>query len=519
MPLEYESAQVDRTPSSGGAPFVPALLFAIVLIIVFTTYFDSFRSIVSKWSNDAAYSHGFLILPISAWLVWRKRAELSAVAITPSAWGVLATASCTLVWMVARGSGILVVEQFSAVALIPALVLAAFGWPMVRALLFPLAFLFFAVPFGRAFVPALMQVTADFSTLLLQWSGVPVLRSHMLISIPSGSFEIARACSGLNYLITSLVLGVLYAYLNFHGWRKRVICVAAFVVVPIVLNGLRVYLTILVSHWTDMRFGPGYEHVTFGRIFFVVIIVLLFWLGRRWHDTDPPVGHAASIVANPVNSWMAWWTLAAACLAALVGPVLLQQSMARAGAALSDTTQLVLWPAGAGSWQGPTSPDSGNWRPLYRGGITERQARYRAPDGMDVDIFVAVYGLGRTQGAEMISYNNMLTTADRKSLSPEISLPAGAEGHEITVRELQLEVGAETRLVWYWFVVGQRAVTGTFATKALEAAMVVTGGATDERIVVLSTPADDAARDRLTQFVREHAACVTPGFQGAACGP
>jgi len=62
-------------------------------------------------------------------------------------------------------------------------------------------------------------------------------------------------------------------------------------------------------------------------------------------------------------------------------------------------------------------------------------------------------------------------------------------------------------------------VTGTFATKALEAAMVVTGGATDERIVVLSTPADDAARDRLTQFVREHAACVTPGFQGAACGP
>jgi hypothetical protein len=62
-------------------------------------------------------------------------------------------------------------------------------------------------------------------------------------------------------------------------------------------------------------------------------------------------------------------------------------------------------------------------------------------------------------------------------------------------------------------------VTGAFATKALEAAMVVTGGATDERIVVLSTPADDAARDRLARFVREHAACVTPGFQGAACGP
>jgi EpsI family protein len=176
-------------------------------------------------------------------------------------------------------------------------------------------------------------------------------------------------------------------------------------------------------------------------------------------------------------------------------------------------------PAVSEAWQGPTTPGSGSWRPLYSGGVVERNVRYSAPDGRDVDVFVAVYGLGRTQGAEMISYNNMLTTVDRKSLAAEVSLRAGAVDREITVRELKLDAGAETRLVWYWFVVGQRAVTGAFATKALEAAMVVTGGATDERIVVLSTPADDAARDRLARFVREHAACVTPGFQGAACGP
>ena len=103
-----------------------------------------------------------------------------------------------------------------------------------------------------------MQVTADVATWLLQWTGVPVLRSHMYISIPSGSFEVARACSGLNYFITGLVLGVLYAYLTYRGWTKRVLCVAG---LPgrsrSLLNGLRVYVTILVSHLTDMRFGPG----------------------------------------------------------------------------------------------------------------------------------------------------------------------------------------------------------------------------------------------------------------------
>ena len=85
----------------------------------------------------------------------------------------------------------------------------------------------------------------------------------------------ARACSGLNYFVTSVVLGVLYGYLNYRGWLKRAVCVLAFVVIPVVLNGLRVYFTILVSHLTDMRFGPGTEHRTFGLIFFVVMMLVV----------------------------------------------------------------------------------------------------------------------------------------------------------------------------------------------------------------------------------------------------
>ena len=109
--------------------------------------------------------------------------------------------------------------------------------------------------------------------LLLQWTGIPVLRSHMYLTIPYGQFEVARACSGLNYFVTSLVLGVLYAYLNYRGWTKRIVCVAAFLVFPVVLNILRVYVIVVVSYLTEMRFGPGTEHVMFGRIFFVVVML------------------------------------------------------------------------------------------------------------------------------------------------------------------------------------------------------------------------------------------------------
>ena len=213
-----------------------ALLAGLFLLGV--TYRDTCASIVEKWWSDAAFSHGFLILPIFAWLVWRKRADLAQVAFRPSWAGLLLVFACVVAWIVANGSGVLVIEQLAVVAMVPALVLTTLGWSATRTLMFPLAFLFFLVPFGRGIVPELMQATADMATLLLQWSGVPVLRSHMYISIPSGSFEVARACSGLNYFVTSLVLGILYAHLTYRSWTKRAICVAAFVVIPITAQRL-----------------------------------------------------------------------------------------------------------------------------------------------------------------------------------------------------------------------------------------------------------------------------------------
>jgi exosortase A len=495
-------------------------MLMLALASVFVVYWPSYLSLIQKWYGDAAFSHGFLILPIVAWLIWRRKHELALHDARPSAWGLLAVLASTLAWAIARGSGVLVIEQLAVVAFIPSLVLATLGWPLTRVLLFPLLFLFFMVPFGRGLVPALMQVTADFSTLLLQWSGVPVFRSHMFISIPSGDFEVARACSGLNYFITSLVLGVLYAYLYYKSWRKRIVCVAAFIVIPIVLNGLRVYITILVSHWTEMRYGPGDEHVTFGRIFFVVMMLALFWIGRRWHDevdTDAVASLAQESRRAPSTPWKAWWPLPLALALALLAPTYVANAIATAREHLADHDSLVALPPAAAGWQGPTA-HTDSWRPLYRGGLVERQARFTDATNGAVDVFVAVYGLGTTVGAEMISYNNVLSANEHKSLasvvSRRVALP---DGSTLDVREARIVERGESLRVWYWFVVGDTPVTGEFAAKALEAIAFVTRSADSERIVTLSTPWDDDSGERLEAFVQAHGACVVQGFSPAAC--
>lgn len=493
-------------------------LLAATFVLVAWTYFDTYAAIVAKWRGDAAYSHGFLILPISLWLVWRTRAVLAQVDFGPSALGALVVLACTLSWIVARGSGVLVLEQFAAVALMPGLVLTALGWPATRVLLVPLGFMFFMVPFGRGLVPLLMQATAEFSTLLLQWTGVPVYRTHMYISIPNGNFEVARACSGLNYFTTSMVLGVLYAYLNFRSWPKRIACVAAFVVIPIVANVLRVYFTILVSHLTQMRYGPGTEHVTFGRVFFIVVVMALFWIGRRWHDDrSAPSRHAVRPARGMTRQLRTWWPLPLACMVALAGPAFAARSVARAAAHLSKPERLVLLPDAAHDWTGPHKV-LGRWRPRYRGSIFERQAFYSTPDGKPLDVFIAVYGLGTNGGAEMISYNNVLVPEEIGSLAQDARRRITTQdGDAFRVREVVLGYKESRQLVWQWYVVGERPVLGHFATKALEAVAFIMRSADTERIVTLATPLDSQSRARLQGFIDTYGHCAVTGFPYEVC--
>jgi exosortase A len=497
------------------------LLVAFVLAMASLgwAYYASFASIAEKWDSDATFSHGYLIIPVSLWLAWRKRNELRNVAFAPSWIGLVLLAAATAMWIVARGVGVIVLEQFAVAAMIPALVLTVLGWPVTRVLIVPLLFLFFAVPFGRGIVPLLMQQTADVSTWLLQLTGIPVHRSYMYVTIPAGQFEVAKACSGLNYFITGIVLGTLYAYLTYSGWKKRLLCILAFTVVPLILNGLRVFAIVLVSYWTDMRFGPGQEHVVFGRAFFIVVMLVMFWIGRRWAD-EPPAAAAAPASPSAPARWppMGWAVVALAFVAILAGPLLLDSSVARASARLADASRLIRLPAATAAWQGPADGE-GRWRPSYHDALTEQQAVYRREDGAAVDVFVAVYGLGVTQGAEMISYQNTVSPMELGSLveayQRRLVAPSGVT---VNARELTMRDSTGTHLVWHWFVVGEHATANEYKVKALEAVAFLTRGADSERIVTLSTPLDEGARERLQSFFDAHAECAASGFAAEACG-
>jgi len=135
-----------------------------------------------------------------------------------------------------------------------------------------------------------------------------------------------------------------------------------------------------------------------------------------------------------------------------------------------------------------------------------------------VDVFVAVYGLGISIGAEMISYNNLLYADERGSL-PEQRLLAIDLGDQrkLRVREVVVPAAGDSWLVWTWFMVGDRSMVNEFAVKAYESLAFVTRSADSERIVTLATHMDGDARGRLHAFVKAQGSCIATGFAAEAC--
>src|SRR6266849_4301157 len=149
----------------------PVLAAALAAFGILSLYWQTAWSIVAIWWRSETFAHGFLVVPICIWLVWRHREQL--VGITAKPWwpGLLGVFCAGALWLVASAADVLGVKQFALVFMIQAAVVTVVGKRVSRSLVFPLAFLLFAVPAGEIFLPTLIDWTANVTVSALRWSG------------------------------------------------------------------------------------------------------------------------------------------------------------------------------------------------------------------------------------------------------------------------------------------------------------------------------------------------------------
>ncbi len=391
---------------------LPAM--AGVLLAIVVLYWDTFVAMAAIWIRSETFAHAWLVPPIVLWLVWRLRHELATVTPRPQPWVLLPMAGVAAVWLLGDLAGVNAVTQFAVTALLALAVPAVLGFDLARRILFPLAFLFFMVPFGEFTTDKMMDWTADFTVWALVVTGIPVYREGLQFVIPSGTWSVIEACSGVRYLIASFMVGTLFAYLNYSSPWRRWAFVGVSIVVPIVANWVRAYMIVMLGHLSGNKIAVGVDHLIYGWVFFGLVIGIMFFIGARFTEPAPvpePPRDAGGAEGDGVS------------LAAVAGVLAVALAPHLAGWALDDPHRrdpVVLKPIKA---EGAATLGAADiiYEPVAEAAAATQTTRLKLPDG---DLFVHLaYYRAQTYGAKMTSSNNVFV----KSGDTKWSRQAGTE--------------------------------------------------------------------------------------------
>lgn len=466
----------------------------LLLLVIFRAHV---ALIVEAWETLPSHAHGYVVLAVVAYFAWKKRQALACIRLAPAWEGLAFMALAGLAAFAGELVSAGVVVQFSLVFMLQGAVWAILGWQAFRLLLGPLSFLLFAIPFGHDILPTLMDWTANATVVGLRASGVPVFQQDRNFVIPSGSWSVIEACSGIRYLLTSIFVGAIFAYMTYSKWHKRVLFMFWMLVLPLLANWLRAYTIVMVAHLSDNQWGLGLSHLALGWVVFAITVLGSFYIGGRWQDPEYPVSGIPDVRGVAPGRLGA---VAAACLVIALAAEHGNSQFDTAHPGLAPVLELAKFKAGLESSSAKAPPVA----PRFVGAAVIHRGTYRQGDG-EITLSVAYYR-NQKQGQELVNVQNVIEPSEHWAWRSSGRMVRPVEG----VADLRLETyalgdGRAVAALLYW--VGGRTTTSDVVAKLYQALNVVTGRGDDAaRVVLVATDQADGelAKARLSAFVRQH---------------
>ena len=490
-------------PGSQGVSWsqILPLLFALIVWILYW-YRDTAAAMVSIWARADTYAHAFVVPPISLWLIWRKRHELALLRPEPTFWLVFPALATTVFWLMAELTAVNALTQFTFVLILLLATVSILGFRISHRIAFPLGFLLFCVPVGDFMVPTLMEWTAWFTVLALRVTGIPAYQEGMQFIIPTGKWSVVEACSGIRYVIASVTVGTLFAYLNYVSLRRRLIFIGSSVIVPVIANWLRAYIIVMLGHLSGNKVAAGVDHLIYGWLFFGIVLAIMFIIGARWSEvpsaTKPvPMPHVN--VHPPTPAGKTWLVTVGIALVAAAGPlgfVAIDQTERAAEPSLARLTL----PAG---WH-ETTPIS-DWKPAYANVSVERQATY-TQDDKKVGLYVGYYRNQDYQRKLVTSTNVLVASSDSAWLvvsgnRSEVIL-GGMPANIRTAELLRTDAAGQRLVVWHWYWIDGKPTASDIEAKLLTAIARLRGRGDDSAVIILYAN-QESATDALPAFAMQ----------------
>lgn len=269
--------------------FQGMILFTAILLAIFGR--PLFRLAVYALHSEL-YSHILLIPFVCAYLIRLNKGKL-ALDSPPDrrrAWLPLAAGAMTLVvyWVaVHKGWHPPTPDYLAVMALSFLLFLLGGGFIFLganylRKIAFPVAMMFFCVPFPQAVregIETFFQFgSTDVAYAFLTATGMPVYLTGTHFHMPGFSLNVAPECSGIHSSVVLVITSLLAGYLFLKSPWKRLLLVLVVVPLALLRNGFRVFVIAQLC----VRIGPQMIdspiHHKGGPVFFVLSLVPLFLL-------------------------------------------------------------------------------------------------------------------------------------------------------------------------------------------------------------------------------------------------
>ena len=498
--LQQRPALGGHTSLAASRPWsLTLMLGGAGLAVLIVLFFDTAAKAVSVWSNSSAYNYSFLIIPVSAWLIWERRRELARMSPEPAPLFLLLMIPAAAAWLASDIADIYEGRQFALMGMIQIFLLSLLGWRVYRFLLFPLSYLWLLVPTGEFLLPWLQQLAADMSTRMIELSGLPVYQEGVIIQVPSGLYRVAPECAGLNFFLSSFALSLVYAQQVYQRWHKRLLCIAVALIIAIIANWIRIYAIIMLGDVLENPQEFLLDHGPYGWAFFAAVMMVSMGLGWLFRD---PLPAPAPVKATPRRATP--WRLAAVTAAALLIAAtprlyaeVLNSRTLPAGIALDLPERL-------GPWQ--RSGGKSDWRPRIPAADIRAQNRYLR-DGEAVDIAIAAF-IRQRPGYEVASNRNR--AADNLIWVRNNGGRRMAEiaGRRIRIAFERLRSGNRQRLVWTVFWLGGELTANPLKAKLLRIRGQLPGGDARAAIIMISTEFFD--EERANARLNNAAAALAP---------
>ena len=476
------------------SPTPAILLFTALGGALMFAHWPALVGMVNLWARNPMYSYGYTVPAISLYLLWCKRERLAGLPPSPRPLiGGLVLAAGLLLLTLGRAASVQILEQLAFLVSLVGVVVFVFGVQYVRTAWAPIAYLLLMIPVWDAFTEELhlpfQHQSAAIGATLLQLTSVPAYRDGITIALPNVTLEVARTCSGVNYLVAVVALGCPLAYLRLRTTSRRLLLIAIAVLVAALSNGLRVALIGILAYLEIGSPLHGPFHVLHGLFVAGVGYVALFMGLRVLGTREQKVESSEKSAVRPSPSWLLpirpVYAAVPAVVLAAVGLILLVQEARPVP--LAERLEHV--PMYLGRWSAEPMAPQRDWFTWWNGADEQLVRRYRSVEGTQVEVYVG-YFFAQRQNKEVANYRSV--DLHRRASSRSLKLPGG--------QSLQANLvngsSRQPEPILFWYEIDGEVETSQYGAKVRTLWNALRRARTNGAVVALmGTPSTSAAAD------------------------